>query len=90
LPLSIDSIKIDLLLVLFHSKKERAWVELQNEFGDSERDCTQEDIPNLKYLEYCIKETLRLYPSVPGFERVVQEDVQIGKPENCCVLQKSI
>ncbi len=57
------------------------WIELQNEFGDSERDCTQEDIPNLKYLECCIKETLRLYPSVPGFERAVQEDVKIGKPE---------
>jgi len=69
------------ILILFHFKKERVWIELQNEFGDSERDCTQEDIPNLKYLECCIKETLRLYPSVPGFERAVQEDVQIGKPE---------
>jgi hypothetical protein len=70
-------------------KKERVWIELQNEFGDSERDCTQEDIPNLKYLECCIKETLRLYPSVPGFERAVQEDVQIGKPEKL-LMHKSI
>ncbi|EFX88388.1 hypothetical protein DAPPUDRAFT_311386 [Daphnia pulex] len=68
--------------------QERAWIELQNEFGDSERDCTQEDIPNLKYLECCIKETLRMYPSVPAFERTVQEDLQIGKyliPAGCTI-----
>lgn len=52
--------------------------ELQDVFGESERDCTQEDIPNLKYFDCCIKETLRIYPSVPAFERNVQEDVKIG------------
>lgn len=54
-------------------------MELQNVFEDSDRDCTQEDIPHLKYLERCIKETLRIYPSVPGFERETLEEVQIGK-----------
>ena len=53
--------------------------ELENVFGSSDRDCTQEDMPNLKYLECCIKETLRMYPSVPLFERTITEDVQIGK-----------
>lgn len=55
--------------------------ELQDVFGESERDCNQEDIPNLKYFDCCIKETLRIYPSVPAFERNVQEDVKIGN--NC-------
>lgn len=54
-------------------------MELDNVFGNSERDCTQDDIPNLKYLECCIKETLRLYPSVPAFERNVIEDIEIGE-----------
>ncbi|XP_046641989.1 cytochrome P450 4C1-like isoform X2 [Daphnia pulicaria] len=66
--------------------QENAWTELSGVFDNSERDCTQEDIPNLKYLECCIKETLRMYPSVPAFERTVQEDVQIGKyliPAGC-------
>ncbi|KAI9563271.1 hypothetical protein GHT06_010729 [Daphnia sinensis] len=66
--------------------EEQAWVEVNDIFTDSERDCTQEDISNLKYLECCIKETLRIYPSGPVFERDVQEDIQIGKysiPAGC-------
>lgn len=47
-------------------------------FEGSERPCTPQDAAELKYLECCIKETLRLYPSIPGIIRTLTEDTVIG------------
>lgn len=32
---------------------------------------------NLEYLERCLKESLRLYPSVPMISRVTSEDIKM-------------
>lgn len=44
---------------------------------DMERDITQEQLSKMKYLDCCIKEALRLYPSVPIIGRRVEKDVMI-------------
>ena len=36
-----------------------------------------DDIAKLKHLNLCLKESLRLYPSVPNVHRDLEEDVEI-------------
>ncbi|XP_063976066.1 cytochrome P450 4c3 isoform X3 [Diachasmimorpha longicaudata] len=61
--------------------QERVIDELEQVFaeGDYHRRPTLNDLKSMKYLERCIKEALRLYPSVPLLARRIAEDVQIGK-----------
>ncbi|KAK0410498.1 hypothetical protein QR680_005160 [Steinernema hermaphroditum] len=53
--------------------------EIDEVLGSELRDITYEDIGRMKYLEACIKETLRLYPSVPIFARQTTEEVKVNK-----------
>ena len=46
--------------------------------GDSDRPLTNQDLISLEYLECSIKETLRLFPSVPVLGRKVSETCIIG------------
>jgi len=52
--------------------------EMDKIFGDSDRDATMDDLKEMKYLECCIKEALRIFPSVPFFGRTLTEDTVIG------------
>ena len=42
-----------------------------------DRECTVEDLSQMNYLEMVIKESLRLYPSVPVMARYLDEEITI-------------
>lgn len=46
--------------------------------GDSDRDITFNDILEMKYLERCLMETLRLYPPVPIIARQPKKEFKLG------------
>nr|XP_018901323.1 PREDICTED: cytochrome P450 4C1-like [Bemisia tabaci]XP_018901324.1 PREDICTED: cytochrome P450 4C1-like [Bemisia tabaci]AFP49818.1 cytochrome P450 [Bemisia tabaci] len=48
--------------------------ELNNIFQGDNRLATMKDLNDMKYLERCIKDSLRLFPSVPFIGRTLKED----------------
>lgn len=58
--------------------QEKIHKELDTIFDKSDRDATMDDLKEMKYLECCIKEALRIFPSVPVFGRSLTEDTKIG------------
>lgn len=51
--------------------------EVDRVFGDSDRICTFQDTLELKYLERCLLEALRLYPPVPYIARRMKSDLKL-------------
>ncbi|XP_064459126.1 cytochrome P450 4V2-like [Ornithodoros turicata] len=65
------------MIGLHQDVQDKIVEELDEIFGsDTERDATMEDVRRMKYLECVLKESLRLFPSVPLIGRELQEDWQ--------------
>ncbi|GFQ68458.1 cytochrome P450 4C1 [Trichonephila clavata] len=61
---------------LYPEVQEKIHEELDTIFGeDCERHVTMDDARNMKYLECTLKESQRLYPSVPMIGRKLNEDI---------------
>lgn len=59
--------------------QEKVIQELDEIFGDSDRPATFQDTLEMKYLERCLMETLRMYPPVPVIARDIKTDLKLGE-----------
>ncbi|KAF5302919.1 hypothetical protein FQA39_LY02099 [Lamprigera yunnana] len=70
--------------------QKRVHQEVDTIFGRSNRPATFADTLEMKYLEMCLLETLRLYPPVPVIAREINEDVVLPSgytlPAGCTVV----
>ena len=66
--------------------QEKLVEELRETFGDSGRSPTIHDLQKMNYLERVIKETLRIYPTVPLIGRKLSKDFNIGLSRLYCLL----
>ncbi|KAK5641939.1 hypothetical protein RI129_010486 [Pyrocoelia pectoralis] len=64
-----------LLLASYGDIQQNVFNELQDVFGDSDRQPEYQDLQNLSYLDKVIRESLRLYPSVPAISRRITEEI---------------
>ncbi|XP_044588499.1 cytochrome P450 4c3-like isoform X2 [Cotesia glomerata] len=79
----------DRLLKKLHNftKKNRVRAEVEEVLIENNGEANFNDLQRLTYLECCIKESLRLYPTVPTISRKTQEDLVL---KHCIVPKETI
>ncbi|KAJ8944745.1 hypothetical protein NQ318_011651 [Aromia moschata] len=65
------------MMGIHQSIQDKVVQELDEIFGDSDRPATFADTLEMKYLERCLMETLRMYPPVPVIARQLNQDVKL-------------
>lgn len=78
-PITYEIISTQIFLFNYYVIQDKIVGEIQEIFGDSNRVASMEDLNKMKYLECCIKETLRLYPSVHLIGRQFGEKIKLSK-----------
>ncbi|KAK5643678.1 hypothetical protein RI129_007523 [Pyrocoelia pectoralis] len=79
------------LMGLHPEIQARVHKEMDTIFGNSDRPASFADTLEMKYLERCLLETLRLYPPVPIIAREIKQDIKLASgdytiPARCTLI----
>ncbi|CAH0697159.1 unnamed protein product [Spodoptera exigua] len=66
-----------ILLGTYPEIQDRAYKEIKTVLGDEDKDISKDDLQKLVYIEAVLKESMRMYPSVPCVARSIETDVQL-------------
>lgn len=66
-----------LMLAMHPDYQDRCYQEIKRILPDPSVDLTSEHLLDLEYTEQCIKETLRLYPTVPMIGRCTEKSIKL-------------
>lgn len=66
------------MLALHPQYQEQVYDELNGLILSDESDVTVEELTQFKFLDMFIKETLRLFPSVPYLTREASSEIKLG------------
>ncbi|KAH7698761.1 CYP4A5 protein [Aphelenchoides avenae] len=58
--------------------QEKVYEEICSVLGEGEVDLTLDTINELRYLDMCVKEAMRIFPTVPFMDRRLQHDMELG------------
>lgn len=66
------------MLALHPQYQEQVYEEIKGLILSEESDVTVDEISHFKFLDMFIKETLRLFPSVPYLTREASSEIKLG------------
>jgi cytochrome P450 len=68
-----------MMIAMHKNVQEKAFQEVESFFESCGDDMTLNDVGNLPYLDWIMKETMRLFPPVPFPVRSSTGNVELGK-----------
>lgn len=68
-----------LMLAMYPEMQDKCYEEIRSVLPNKEDDLCYDDLSKLDYVERCLKETMRLFPTVPVVARKVDMDFQMSE-----------
>lgn len=66
------------LIAIHQDVQEKLFQEIRSVLTTPEQEVTRDDIKEMPYLDAFIKESLRIFPTVPFVTRIVRQEIKIG------------